>query len=861
MRRLRGWIVGVGGLLNKRRKDRELDEEVASHLQMHIDDNLRAGMEPEEARREALIKLGGIESTKEAYRDQRGLPALETAWQDVRFAARMLVKSPGFSLVIFITLGLGIGANTAIFSIANGILLCPLPFPAPEELVVVRKDWKPYWAPQGEVSAYAQAGEVLTWQEQNQVLSHLAGYLTEGATLTGSGEAELVKCEKVSASFLSTLGVVPMLGRGFLPEEDRQGGPPVVILSHGLWQRRFGGDAGAVGQAIRLNEKSYTIIGVLSSTFKFLEPIDVLVPLALSRGTPGFAQVIGRLKPGVPLDQARAGLDVIYQGARDPKEPGRVVLTDLREVVVGHVKLSLLCYLGAVGFVLLIACANIANLLLARGARRHKEIAVRIALGAGRLRILRQLLSESVLLALPGGLLGLLVGFWAKGVLGPLIGNRPDLQPARIDFRVLAFTLALTILTGLLFGLAPALESSRLSPNDALKDGSRSGGGGGPRQRRLSGLLVISEVTLALVLLLGAGLLVKTFVRLRGVDLGFRSDRMLSLRIDLSKARYPDARAQAAYFERVIEEIRKLPGVETVGLDAALPLSGYGMMISQSSDKENHPEMVSASIVNAEYFRTMGIVLKKGRLFSEGDRIGMPKVALVNESFARSRFADEDALGKQVLGATVVGVVGDVRQGGPSEPPSPLAYFSYLQSGGESMSLAIRTKTNPMKLAGAIRAQIVSLDKDQPIHGLATMEQRLGETMATQRVNMMLSGVLGTLALGLVAVGIYGVLSFSVAERTHEIGVRIALGAQTADVLRLVIVQGLKLTLAGVFFGLLAGSWLTRFLSSLLWGVRPFDPWTFAAASVFLAGISVLACYLPARRAARLDPMTALRQD
>ncbi len=868
MSRLRGWIQRVSGLFHRQRLDRELDEELQSHLQMHCEDNLRAGMEPGEARRQALLQLGGIEAIKEAYRDQRGLPALETAWQDVRFAVRGLLKNPGFSTAVLVTLGLGIGANTAIFSIANEVLLRSLPYPDSGRLVMIKKDWKPFWAPNGEVTSFADPVEIQAWQEQNQVLSQLAAYLPEGATLTGGGEAELVKTEKVSASFLPTFGVVPVLGRGFLPEEDRPGAAPAALLGYGLWQRRFGGDAQIVGQAIWLNETSYTVIGVLPPAFKFIDPIDVLVPLGWGKGSHGFANVIGRLKPGVSVEQARTGLDLIYRQVRDSdanfqkfrdlSAPGRVVLVEMREAVVGHARLSLLCYLGAVGFVLLIACANIANLLLARGARRRKEIAVRIALGAGQLRIMRQVLTESVLLALPGGLLGLLAGLWAKGLLRPLLGNLPDLQPARLDLRVLAFTLSLTLLTGLLFGLAPALEASRVSPNDSLKDGAR---GGGSHRHRLSHLLVISEVTLALVLLLGAGLLAKSFVRLRKVDLGFQPERILSLRINLSKSKYPDARSQAAYFEQVLERIRRLPGVETAGLDASLPLSGHNVLVSQMSDDGKPPDVLPIGVVNADYFRTMGIPLKKGRLFTDEDRAGKPKVALVNESFARSRFPGQDPVGKEVLGATIVGVVGNVRAGGPTGPPSSLAYFSYLQSGGESMSLAVRTRSNPMPLSGAIRSQIVDLDPDQPVHGLATLDQRLADTVAPQRVNMMLSGVLGVVALALVAVGIYGVLSFSVAQRTHEIGVRVALGAQTGDVLGLVIGQGLKLALAGVFLGLVAGSWLTRFLSSMLWDVRPFDPWTFAGVSLFLAAISALACYLPARRAARLDPMSALRCD
>jgi len=784
-----------------------------------------------------------------------------TLLQDLRLAVRMLIKNPGFSAAVVLTLGLGIGINTAIFSLVNAVLLRPLPYPEPERLVVVKKDWKPYWAPNGEIDDSFDTKEVLAWQEFEGAFSQHTAYQFEEATLTGREAAELVTCGRVDASFFSMFGAVPRLGRGFLQEEDRPGGPSVALLSHRLWQRRFGGDTHILGQTITLYDKPWTVVGVLPATFQFTEPLDVLVPLALSKSGPGLPHFIGRLKPGVSLEQARAGLDLIYQRVRDPKAPGHVLLTGLHECVVGHVKLSLLIYLGAVGLVLLIACANIANLLLARGATRSKEMAIRAALGAGRLRLLRQLLTESLLLASIGGLVGLLLAFWGGSLLAPLMAGLPKLQPARINGSVLAFTLLVAVSTGLVFGVVPALEGSRFSLGESLKEGTRSGGHGGRHQRRLSALLVVSEVTLASVLLLGAGLLLKSFIWLRGVDLGFRRDRILSLRVDLSKTKYPDARSQAAYFEQVIQAIRELPGVEAVGADASLPLSGYdvGMSIWRSDGKNT--EIFHAGIVNPEYFRVMGIPFKKGRGFTDQDREGNLKVALVNESFARGRFGLDEPLGKKVLEATIVGVVGDVRQNGPAAPTGPLVYLSYLQSGFQSMSLAVRTRGDPLKLAGAVRSQILRIDKDQPIHSLATLEQRLADNLSPQRVNMQVSSALGILALSLVAVGIYGVLAFSVAQRTHEIGVRMALGAQAGDVVWLVVRQGLTLTLAGVGAGLLAAFWLTRFLASLLYGVTAFDPFTFAAASLLLLLIALAACCIPARRAAQVDPMVALRDE
>jgi putative ABC transport system permease protein len=782
--------------------------------------------------------------------------------QDLRLAVRLMVKNPAFSTVVVLTLGLGIGINTAIFSLVNAVLLRPLPYPEQERLVVVQKDWKPFWAPNGEIDDSFDAKEVLAWQEFNEVFSEHTAYQIEEATLTGREAAELVNCGRVSASFVSVFGAMPGLGRGFLPEEDRPGGAPVALLSHRLWQRRFGGDTNIVGQTITLYDKPWTVVGVLPATFQFTEPLDVLVPLAMDKSASGLLpHFIGRLKPGVSLEQARAGLDVVYQRVRDPKAPGRVLLTGLHEHVVKHVKLSLLIYLGAVGLVLLIACANIANLLLARGAVRRKEMAVRAALGAGRFRLVRQLLTESVLLASMGGLVGLLLAFWGGSLLAPLTADLPKLQPARISGSVLAFTFLVAVSTGLVFGLVPALEASRFSLGESLKEGSGGAGYGGRHQRRLSALLVVSEVTLACVLLLGAGLLLKSFIWLRGIDLGFRPDRILSLQVDLSKTKYPDTRSQTAYFEQVLRAIRELPGVEAVGVDASLPLTGHDLAISQWRSDGTNPEIFHAGIVNSDYFRVMGIPLKKGRGFTDQDREGQPKVALVNESFARGRFGLEEPLGKKVLDATIVGVVGDVRQMGPKEPVGPLIYLAYLQSGCQGTTLAVRTQGDPLKMAGAVRSQILRVDKDQPIHSVSTLEQRLVDNLSPQRATMQLSSALGVLALCLVAVGIYGVLAFSVAQRTHEIGVRMALGAEVRDVVWLVVRHGLTLTLTGVVAGLLASFWLTRCLSSLLYGVTALDPFTFVAASLVLVLIASAACCIPARRAAKVDPMVALREE
>ena len=866
MRRLRAWLMRLSGLFDKERRDRDLAEELESHLEMHIEDNLRSGMTPEEARRDALIKLGGMESVKEAYRDRRGVPWLETLIQDLRYGARMLRRNPGFTAVVVVTLALGIGVNTAIFSLVNAVLLRPPPYPDPDQLVqvtIVREG-------PGYNNEILSAPETLAWQKENRVFSHLGIYHYQSWIITGGDEAESVNVGDVSAGFLPALGVQPVLGRGFSADEDKRGGPRVAILGYGLWQRRFGGDTNVLGKTITIDHQPNLVIGVLPSSFQvpsqYRKKWDVLRPLGLDEKGHGFLLGIGRLKPDVSLEQARASLDIIYQPFCDPREKGRVVLVRLQGYMAQAAKLSLLVYQGAVGFVLLIACANVANLLLARGTRRRKEIAVRVALGAGRLRIIRQLLTESSLLALLGAALGLLLAFGIKDSVRGFLPVLKEVPSAGIDGRVLAFTFLAALLTGLIFGLAPALEASHLSLNESLKEGSRSMTGG-RRSHRLRGMLVVSEVALALVLLVGTGLLVKCFFRLRSVDPGFRPDRLLTLSLSLSTSKYTNRPAQAAYFQQVIEQLRTLPGVEAIGADLSLPFVGpAGWMRPVEVDGKSTG--ARCGVVNPDYFQALGIPVKQGRSFTDGDRAGSAKVVMVNETFVRHFLPGKEAVGQQIKYGyqdenwkTIVGVVGDVRVKGPTVDPGPQVYVCYLQEGTDAMGLALRTRGDPMSLAAAVRDRIRSVDRDQPVSGLMTMEQCISDFLIPQRMNMWLSSTLGALALALAALGIFGTMSFAVSQRTHEIGVRMALGAQTRDVLKLVVGQGLRLVLAGVVVGLLAAFGLTRFLSSLLYGVAPIDPATFAGVTLLLGGIALLACYLPARRATQVDPMTALRYE
>jgi putative ABC transport system permease protein len=786
---------------------------------------------------------------------------------DLRFACRMLARNPGFSAVVIVTLGLGIGLNTAIFSIVNAVLLQPLPYPKPEQLVQVQKEWQPPWLSAPEVTADLELNnaEVLAWQKEKQVFSQTAACERAKLVLNINGDFDEVNCLRISEFFLPLLGAPPVLGRGFLPEEERPGGPRAVMLSHGFWQRHFGGDAKVLGRTLILDEQPYTVIGVLAARFRFGEPCDLCLPLLPSPREYHSVRLMGRLRPGVGQEQARAALDVIYQQVGNPKEKGRVVLTPLHDYMVGDSKLSLLVYLGAIGFVLLIACANVANLLLARATHRRKEMAIRAALGAGRWPIIRQLLTESLVLGLLGSVLGLVLAFWGKNLIQALMVQLPAVSVVRLDGWVLAFTLLTGLLTGLLFGLVPALVASRTRQADALKEASRGSRPGGVQHRHLSGLLVVSEVTLALVLLVGAGLLIKNFVRLRGTNLGFRLDHFLSLRLEPSKTRYPDARSRTAYFEQVIERLRRVPGVEAVGADSVLPLSGW-----RSAFGSNIGWHLDFAVINPDYFQTLGIPLKKGRWFTDADRTGTPQGAVVNESYVQSRSPNEDPLGKGVkargAGPPIIGVVGDVRQFGPKSLTEPLAYFSYLQVTNESqmdngMFLVVRTRGNPMKLAGVVRSQIQSVDKEQAPQDVMTLEQRLAGMLAPERLNMQLSGALGVVALALVVLGIYGVLSFSVAERTHEIGVRMALGAQPRDVVKLVMRDGLILTVAGAIFGFVAAYWLTSYIGTWLYDVSCLDTATFVLVPIFLVLVALLACYVPARRGTKVDPLVALREE
>jgi putative ABC transport system permease protein len=797
----------------------------------------------------------------------------------------MLLRSPGFTVVVVLALALGIGANTAIFSVVNAVLLRPLPFENPEQLVMVWGFSRINDSTRGVLSA----PDAKDLREQSQTIEYLAPYQQSGTTLASGDDTERIYGANVPADIFPLLRAKPLLGRSFTREEDVVGGPPVVVISQFLWQRHFDSDPSVIGKEIKLGSKSYTVVGVMPDGFRFpvrSEKPDYWMPISSSpsfvaakdtRGSRSL-RVVARLKPGVTLEQARSELDTIgrrlEQQYPDTNTGLSFAPTPLHTDVVRDIRPALLVILGAVCFVLLIACANVANLLLARGAARQKEIAIRTALGAGRLRIMRQLLTESVLLSVIGGGLGLLIAMWGVDLLvAASPENLPRVRESGLDWHVLLFTAAVSVLTGLFFGLAPALKASKLELTESLKEGGR-GSTESLRRNRVRSLLVISEVALSLVLLIGAGLLIRSFVSLLNVDPGFDVAAILVVDIPLSRAKYATEEQQTAYVRQVIERTSALPGVVSVAAVNILPLSGNGRQASFTI--EGRPAVppgqepdAEVSAVTPDYFRTMGIPLRSGRTFTERDAKDAPGAVVISETLARRNFPGEEPVGKRLViddakpPYQIIGIVGDIHHAGLEQEVYPEYYLSSLQAPERQVNLIVRAAPgiDPASLQPSVRQAIKQLDGEQIIWESKTMRQLLAESVSARRFNMLLLGTFAGLALLLAAVGIYGVMSYSVTQRTHELGIRMALGAQTRDVLRLVVRQGMTLALIGVAVGLLAAIAVTRVMASLLYGVTPTDALTFIAVAVLLAGIALLACLIPARRATRVDPMVALRYE
>jgi putative ABC transport system permease protein len=804
---------------------------------------------------------------------------MESIVKDIRYGIRSLLKHPGFAAVAVITLALGIGANTAIFSVVNAVLLRPLPFDDPERIV-----WLWDTLPQLPI-APASLPEFLDWKEQNRSFEHLAAFQSGSMFLDAGDGTEDTRVGLVTPEMFSVFHVSPVLGRTFSDEATLPGRYRVAVLSHSMWQNRFGSDLNVLGRTIQLSGAAYTIIGVMPAGFSYPDRAELWRPLQidpakLDRG-PHYLHIVGRLKSGVTLAQAQADMSALA-GRLAQQYPEKtaghgVKLERLTDVIVGDISLALFVLLGAVGFVLLIACANLANLMLARVGARQKEIAVRTALGASRLRIVRQLLTESILLAVSGGAAGLLLATWAVSWLVSLSADTiPRVHEISVDPRVAGFTLLISVATGLLFGLAPALQVSRPDLTDALKESGRTTAG--HRRNRLRSALVVSEVALSLVLLVGAGLMIRSFARLNQVDPGFSPAGVLTLGVTLLNSKYPKDEQVAQLYSQILERAATTPGVLSVGAISDLPLSG-----SNTSDNftiEGRPAIAKEAeplteyrVVTPRYFETMGIPFLSGRDFVESDTRQSPNVVVINDAFARRHFAGENPLGHRLKlqgqerdPFLIVGVVGNVRDLGLAEQPTPEAYVPFLQDPlsqtyQRSMTIVARTKSDPRDVAGSLRSALTSIDKGLPVYAIKPMTEYLRDSLSRRRFSLVLLSVFGGVALTLAAVGIYGVISYGVTQRTHEMGIRMALGAQSRDVLKLVVRQAMMLVLGGVAIGLLASLALTRLLKSLLFNVGVTDPLTFAVIALLMTLIALLACLIPARRATKVDPLVALRYE
>ena len=866
----------------------DIDREMRSHVDLQTEVNMKAGMSPAEAREQALRSFGSLHRALDEAYEVKGGGWFETVMQDVRYGARMLAKHKAFTAIAVITLALGIGANTAIFSVVNELLLRPLPYRDADRIVTL---WEV--SPEGRHQNTTSRQNFRAWKAQGSSFEHMAAFTDQRINLTGTGEPEELSVQFATTEFFKVLGVEPILGRTFLPEDNEPGKQDVAVLSYGFWQRRLGGQANVIGQQITLNGEQFTIIGVMPPSFQFHikhrsgtgRPAELWSTLPMPVG-PGaneigrFLSVVAQLKPGVSPEQAGAELKTIEARlSEEIPQYNKNYTTEvlpLREQFFGNVRRPLWLMLGAVGFVLLIACANVANLLLSQATSREKEIALRAALGARRVRITRQLLTESLLLALVGSLFGL--GFAWLGIKALIAISPRDLvsfQTVGLNVPVLLWTLGISLLTGVIFGLAPALHISRLNLNDSLKEGGKSESAQASGSRRLRSALVVSEIALAVVLLASAGLLIKSFVRLQQVDRGFNTDNILTMVVRLPDAKYSKDPQIVGFFQQALEHIRSLPGVRSAGIINFLPLYG-GLGSSTGFKIEGQPEAppgqgpgCDVRAADAGYFPTMGIPLLRGRNFSDIEQKEARHVILINQALAQKYFPNEDPVGKrldvamfdQPFWAQIVGVVGNVRYDSLIEESPPAVYFPHPDLTYSFMTLVIRTDREPAALAPAVQREIRSLDPNQPISDLRTMNQVMSEWVARSRFNTLLLGLFAGLATLLSAVGIFGVMNYSVALRTRELGLRLAIGAQPRQVLLLVLRQGLLLTVIGVVLGLAAAFALTRLLSGLLFGVQAVDLSTFTTISLLLTIVSLLACYLPARRAMRIDPLRALRYE
>jgi putative ABC transport system permease protein len=858
----------------------EWPRQINQEMRQHLDDEyaaLRAGgASHDEAMRELAIDV----------EEARTATPIADLGGDLRYAVRSLRQHPGFTAVVLATLALGIGANAAIFSVVNAVLLRPLPYEGADRIVVL---WGDLHRP-GVNEIPASAGEYVDYRDRSHAFDHIAVYDTAGFNLTGGEAPERVDGAIVTASLFPLLGASAQIGRTFLAAEEQPGRNDVALIGHALWTRRFGANPAIVGQVVSIDGRPTEVVGVMPPRFQFPDPaIEIWKPLLLdadavssdNRGSHGYT-ALARLRPGVTLSQAQAdlaGVTATFQ-AEHPlnyRTGFSVALRPLQAEIVGDTGRPLLILLGAVALVLLIACANVSNLLLARAASRRREIALRTALGASRGRLVRQLLTESVLVAAAGGIAGLVLAWWGVDLLIALApGTIPRLREVTLDARVVLFTALVSLATGLVFGIVPALRASGPSPGEALKEGGRSGDGA--MLGRAGRVLVISEVALSLVLLAGAGLLVHSFARVQNVEPGFDAGGLLTLRLSLPESRYTTFEKGDRFFDELFAALRARPDVESVAAANVLPFSGnngsrtFHIEGQEPKRPEDQPEE-QLRIVTDGYFQTMKVPIVKGREFTERDRLGAPRVALVNEALARKHFADGRAIGRRVAFSRndpqwyeIVGIVGNIKHRGLDAADRPELYVPCRQPlfanwTVRPMQVVVRTAGDPLAAAATVRREIARLDPEQPISDVRTMDQRIGRSLESRRFNMILLTAFAALALALAAIGIYGIIAYAVTGRTHEIGVRLALGAQRRDVLSMIVVQGMAMTAAGAAIGVVSALIVTRLMSSLLFGISAADPVTFAVIPLLLAAVAFVACYVPAHRATRVDPLVALRTE
>jgi len=885
------WIGRLRGLWKRERRDVELDEELRYHLDRRVTDSVSAGMTPREAREAAQKSFGNFTLQKERTRDMDILGWLESFAQDLRYGFRSLAKNPGFAVVAILTLALGIGANTAIFSVVNGVLLKPLPFDHPEQIV-----W--FWDLQPKLAnAPLSAPEFVAFRDQNCTFSQVAALRPLNFTLTGRGPAEQLRGAIVTPEHFPLLRITPALGRDFTEADAKPGSPRVAILTDGYWKTAFGSDAAAIGQTLALNGESVAIVGVLPKDYIVPSRVSFFLnpkygvpevfpggsdPNTANTGGTHYLAVTGRLKPGVTLAQAQADLTSILHNLNTsrkilPEKAHGVRIIPWDELWIGGARSTLLTLLAVVGLVLLIACANVANLLLARSASRTREIAVRAAMGATSWRLARQLVTEGALLGILGGLASLPLAYaGVAGIVAAKPAGLPKLFSIHLDARVLLFTFAISVAAGIIFGIAPVLRGMRIGAGESLKQAGRSGGGG-VHQSWTRSVLVVSEVALSLVLLAGAGLLIKSFVRLLEVNPGFRPERIMTFALSFSGPKYKDSAhhpERMAEFLRTLKKIGALPGVESVASSNDVPLAGEDTtsnprILGESAVASNEQILVGMHIISPGYFGAMGIRLLRGRELSDHDVSGAQPAVVINQAFAQRVWPGQDPIGKQFrLFVTdkdqpeeVVGVVANVKHDGLNAEDTLDAYESVAQQPWPYLEVSVRTSKGGEAVLPSVRAAIAEFDPDLAVYSVRTMEEIIAESLGTRRLTLTLVGFFAALALILATIGIYGVMSYIVSGRTQEIGIRIALGAQRADVFKLVVGQGMALAGAGLAVGLIAAAGLTRFLSSMLFHVKAFDPLTYVAVTVLLGGVALLACYIPARRATRVDPLKALRYE